>query len=89
MDRKIWKWDFVYVFFYCVAFRYIDNNQDKLISRLADAVTHQSVGGSPHLREECHKIVHWTEKVLILLSLFFLLHLKISRFYKIWERKLN
>ena len=61
-----------YVFFYCVAFRYIDNNQDKLISRLADAVTHQSVGGSPHLREECHKIVHWTEKVLILLSFFFI-----------------
>ena len=45
-------------------FKYIDDNQDRFIKRLADAVAIESVSAEFERRDECHKMMDVTKKQL-------------------------
>merc|ERR1711990_160307 len=45
-------------------FKYIDDNQDRFIKRLADAVAIESVSAEFERRDECHKMMDTTKKQL-------------------------
>ena len=42
--------------------KYIDDNQDRFIKRLADAVAIESVSAEFERRDECHKMMDVTKK---------------------------
>eukprot|EP01135_Chromosphaera_perkinsii_P005931 Nk52_evm17s372 gene=Nk52_evmTU17s372 len=43
---------------------YIDKNQDLYVQRLAEAVAIPSVSGDPERRNDCHKMMHYTKKIV-------------------------